>query len=78
MCYVKQDAFIVSFDVTSLYLSVPIDEALEQILEDEKHIMDISNANFLFGSQFYRQTEGAVMGSSLSPVVANKPFRVLL
>ena len=71
---------LVSFDVVSLFTRIPITEALEVIKEkydylDEdifslaKHCM--SNTYFLYDGLFYKQVDGAPMGSPLSPVVAN-------
>jgi hypothetical protein len=76
---IDQNDILASFDVKSLYPSIPVDEALKQIADNEDlpaHIIDLSrhclkNAYFMYDGQIYRQTDGAAMGSSLSPAVAN-------
>ena len=70
---------IASFEVKFLYPSIPVDKALQQIAETENfstHILDLSkhclkNAYFMFDNHIYKQTEGAAMGFSLSPVTTN-------
>lgn len=62
----------------SLYLSIPIKEALQLISDDEEFLKDImelvqhflTNSYFLFESHIYKQTQGAAVGSSLSSIVA--------
>jgi hypothetical protein len=81
---------IVSFDVTALFTSIPVDKALEVI--HSRLIMDtalhnrtsliidqvmelcrfcLSTTYFVYQGQFYRQKQGAAMGSPVSPIVAN-------
>ena len=79
-----------SYDVTSLFTSVPIDPALniiKDLLEKDEKLNDrtvlsvqnimellgfcLNNTYFSFQNKFYDQVEGAAMGSSVSPIVAN-------
>ena len=81
---------MVSFDTKSLFTNVPVDKALEVILqrltEDETledrtaltpeqvtHLLELclKTTYFSFREEFYQQTDGAAMGSPVSPVVAN-------
>ena len=81
---------LISFDVTSLFMKVPLDEAMDAITEklmndeslDERTTLSageicrltnlcLRSTYFQFGDAFYEQLEGAVVGSPLSPVVAN-------
>ncbi|XP_018574625.1 uncharacterized protein LOC108913546 [Anoplophora glabripennis] len=73
---------LVSFDVTSLFTKVPVDEALEElhrrlIAEDkDESLMNlakvcIKSTFFAFRDEFYEQTKGAAMGSALYTVLAN-------
>ena len=84
------DEVMVSYDVRTLFTSVPIQPALEvieKLLKEDhdlqkrttmstKHIMDLlefclRSTYFTHRSKFYEQVEGAVMGSPISPIVAN-------
>lgn len=82
----RDDENLVSFDVVSLYPSVPIPLALEVIQEwlceqdisDEKAALFINliklcmeQTTFQFRDKFYRQCFGTSMGNSLSSFVAN-------
>jgi hypothetical protein len=68
---------LVSFDVVSLFTMVPLEETLrllsrhfdEAILRLFHHVL--TSSFFNFNGQFYEQTNGVVMGSPLSPVIAN-------
>ncbi|XP_074031353.1 uncharacterized protein [Leptinotarsa decemlineata] len=70
---------LASLDIKSLYPSIPINEALATIRTDHsfpQHVTDLAehclkNTYFIFDKQIYKQVEGAPMGSSLSPVIAN-------
>ena len=81
---------LVSFDVTSLFIQVPINEALrvvkEQLNKDqtlsERTSIPVSQlvelvelclrtTYFQFQDNYFEQTDGAAMGSPLSPVIAN-------
>ena len=71
------DDILVSFDVVSLYTRIPIKEALEVIYRltnpDTMHLVEIclTSTFFCFEDEFFEQTCGVAMGSSLSPIVAN-------
>ena len=79
------DECIISYDVKALFTSVPIEPAMkiiQQHLEDDQelqqrtsmsvqHIFSLKNTHFIFQGRFYEQTEGAAMGSPLSPIIAN-------
>ena len=86
----QQDECIMSYDVTALFTSIPIDSAIKTIqkhLEEDKdlskrtnmtvgHIICLlefclRNTYFTFNGRFFEQTEGAAMGSPISPLVAN-------
>ena len=79
-----------SYDVSSLFTSIPIDPAITIIrkhLEQDKHLHQKTNMTvnhiccllefclkstyFQFKGRYYKQTEGAAMGSPISPIVAN-------
>jgi hypothetical protein len=68
---------LVSFNVISLFTTVPIGEALHLL---SRHVDEdilrffcyvLTSSFFSFNSQFYEQTDGVAMGSPLSPVIAN-------
>ena len=60
---------------------------IKQLLEDDKELQQrttmtvqniicllefcLNNTNFIFQGNYYEQTEGAAMGSPLSPIIAN-------
>ena len=79
-----------SYDVSALFTSIPIEPAIniiEQQLKEDKdlhsrtnmkihHIISLlrfclNNSYFSFQGRFYQQTEGAAIGSPISPIVAN-------
>ena len=79
-----------SYDVSALFTSIPIEPAINII---EKHLKEdadlhsrtnmkiqhiisllrfcLNSSYFSFQGRFYQQTEGAAMGSPISPIVAN-------
>ena len=86
----QPDECIMSYDVSALFTSIPIDPAIKIIqkhLEDDKDLSNrtsmtvnhiicllefcLRNAYFSFQGRYYEQTEGAAMGSPISPLVAN-------
>ena len=86
----QPDECMVSFDVSALFTSIPIDPAIDTIrkqLEEDQdlknrtsmtvdHIISLlefclKNTYFSFQGRYYEQTEGAAMGSPISPLVAN-------
>ena len=81
---------LVSFDVTSLFTQVPINEALRVVTEQLNKDQTLSERTsipvrqlvglvelclrttyFQFQDNYLEQTDGAAMGSPLSPVIAN-------
>ena len=87
---IKPDECIMSYDVSALFTSIPIEPAIniiEKHLKEDKdlhsrtnmkiqHIISLlrfclNNSYFSFQGGFYQQTEGAAMGSPISPIVAN-------
>nr|XP_008201306.2 PREDICTED: uncharacterized protein LOC103315148 [Tribolium castaneum] len=79
------DSFLVSFDVTNLFPSIPSKECLsivKDLLFDSgipvSHALNLFSLTelvldqnfFLFDSDFYAQDSGLAMGSSLSPLLA--------
>jgi hypothetical protein len=68
---------MVSFGIVSLFTKVPIRETMdplgchfkEDVLGLFCHVLTTSY--FTFNGQFYGQTDGMVMGSPVSPVIAN-------
>jgi hypothetical protein len=85
-----KDELMVSFDVTALFTSVPVQESLDiikQRLNDDETLRErtslsvnsicellaccLNTTYFTFEGRFFQQTEGAAMGSPVSPIVAN-------
>ena len=79
-------AFLFSFDISSLFTNVPLDETIEicadalyrghldSIPEDKfRELMLISTrgVEFSFNNQMYKQLDGVAMGSPLGPALAN-------
>lgn len=81
-----QTDILVSFDVESLFTRVPVKQACQiienKLLERGLPTMDVvytvqaietvlDTTYFQFRGEYYEQTEGAAMGSPLSPTIAN-------
>jgi len=78
---------MVSFDVESLFTNIPLEEsidlAVKYILEGNPNLklsqsclrklvmFATAETHFSFNAVFFDQTDGAAMGSSLAPVLAN-------
>ena len=81
---------IVSFDVSALFISIPVPVALPVInskistctnftnvckISTEEFIklqeVTLTSCVFCFNAKFYKQLQGAAMGSPVSPVIAN-------
>ena len=75
-----------SFDVTSLFTNIPLDETIEiiagQLFSEIFHgfsrvefvkllNLAVKNCHFIFNGKFYDQVGGVAMGSSLGPLLAN-------
>ena len=81
------DKFMVSYDVTSLFTNIPLEEtiklAVNLLFEANPNIkisktemtelfrFATSQSHFLFDGNFYDQIDGVAMGSPLGPVLAN-------
>ncbi|XP_046405042.1 uncharacterized protein LOC124170364 [Ischnura elegans] len=78
---IADNDILVSFDVVSLFTKVPIKESVDIIKRltkfglptDFPKLADfcLRSNYFLWDGEFYKQKDGAAMGSPLSPVVAN-------
>jgi Reverse transcriptase (RNA-dependent DNA polymerase)/GIY-YIG catalytic domain len=83
---IMDDELMVSFDVTALYPSIPVDIALEMMEEwiygqhlhphlAEDYInlakLGMKHSFFQFNDTFYKQDFGTSMGNALSPFLAN-------
>ena len=75
---------LVSYDVSALFTSVPVDQALTIIREklqqrcelDVEQVIELlglclNTTYFVHNNKFYQQTHGAAMGSPVSPIVCN-------
>ena len=80
----KPSQILVSFDVTSLFPSIPIPKAIDvlkttlqqnQVANSEELVtlteLCMNQTFFSFKNEFFKQTEGTAMGNSLSPFIAN-------
>ena len=79
--------FLVSYDVTSLFTNIPLQETIDiaiNLLFNHNPNLNItrkelkklflfatSKTHFIFNSKFYNQIDGVAMGSPLAPVLAN-------
>ena len=79
--------FMVSYDVTSLFTNIPLEETIELAVNlvfeknpnikiskaELKELFQVatSQSHFLFDGNFYDQVDGVAMGSPLGPVLAN-------
>ena len=79
--------FLVSYDVTSLFTNIPLQETIDVAINllfshnpnlnitrkelKKLFLFATSKTHFIFNINFYNQIDGAVMGSPLSPVLAN-------
>jgi hypothetical protein len=68
---------LVSFDVVSLFTKIPLDKSIEVLRKRfDDNTADLAeiclkSTYFKWKGEFYEQTEGAAMGSPISPAVAN-------
>ena len=79
--------FLLSYDVTSLFTNIPLQETIDiaiNLIFNHNPILNItkkelkklslfatSQTHFLFNGKLYNQIDGVVMGSPLAPVLAN-------
>ena len=79
--------FLVSYDVTSLFTNIPLQETIDIAINlifnhnpnlnitrkelKKLFLFATSQTHFIFNSKFYNQIDGVVMGSPLAPVLAN-------
>jgi hypothetical protein len=68
---------VISFNVVALFTTVPTGEAQHLLSRDfdedipRRFRYVLASSFFTFNGQFYEQTDGGVMGSSLSRAIAN-------
>ena len=82
-----EPAYVCSFDVSSLFTNVPLDETT-QICRDKSYalpnppkfprsvlkdllVFATKRSHFVFDGQYYDQIDGVAMGSPLGPALAN-------
>ena len=79
--------FLVSYDVTSLFTNIPLQEPIDIAINlifnhnpnpnitrkelKKLFLFATSKIHFIFNSKFYDQIDGVAMGSPLAPVLAN-------
>ena len=79
--------FLVSYDVTSLFTNIPLQETIDIAINlifnhnpnlnitrkelKKLFLFATSKTHFIFNSKFYNQIDGVTMGSPLAPVLAN-------
>ena len=82
--------FLVSYDVTSLFTNIPLQETIDIAINlifnqnlnlniTKKELKKLSfctrlRTHFIFNSKFYNQVDGVAMGSPLASVLANISF----
>lgn len=81
-----EDEYLISFDVKSLYPSIPIKETIQLIkdwlisIDDNQELVNeyinlinlcMNQSTFIFNNKYYKQTKGTAMGNPLSYFIAN-------
>ena len=85
--YSHNNEFMCSFDVSSLFTNVPLDETIQICLDKlyalpnppklprsalkDLLVFATKKSHFVFDGQYYDQVDGVAMGSPLGPVLAN-------
>ena len=83
----RSKKFLVSYDVTSLFTNIPLQETIDIAINlifnhnpnlnitrkelKKLFLFATSKTHFIFNSKFYNQVDGVAMGSPLAPVLAN-------
>ena len=81
------DKFLISFDVTSLFTNIPLEETIDIAIDTiflnypnvkftRKELQKFfriatSETHFIFNNEIYDQIDGVSMGSPLAPILAN-------